>query len=86
MDKGTAVLEGMTPRIDSRMRQLAFERRETTDDHCMELIGIATDARGRKFFVAQNSWGITGRYGGYILMSDSYMRLKTIAVMIKAGT
>lgn len=86
MDKGTAVLEGMTPRIDSRMRQLAFERRETTDDHCMELIGIATDARGRKFFVAQNSWGIAGRYGGYILMSDSYMRLKTIAVMIKAGT
>ena len=51
----------------------------------MELIGIATDDRGRKCFLAQNSWGITGRYGGCILMSDSYLRMKTIAVMIKAG-
>ena len=85
MDKGLAVLQGEPSRIDSRMRQLAFERRETTDDHCMELIGIATDDRGRKCFLAQNSWGITGRYGGCILMSDSYLRMKTIAVMIKAG-
>ena len=61
-------------------RQLAFENGETTDDHCMELIGIAQTPRGRKFYVAKNSWGTGNAYKGLMYLSENYLRLKTIAV------
>jgi bleomycin hydrolase len=61
-------------------RQLAFENGETTDDHCMELIGIARTPRGRKFYVAKNSWGTGNAYKGLMYLSENYLRLKTIAV------
>jgi aminopeptidase C len=60
-------------------RQRAFERRETTDDHCMELCGLAHDRSGRKYFRAKNSWGKTGRYIGFMYLSYDYVKLKTIA-------
>ena len=60
-------------------RQRAFERLETTDDHCMELCGLARDRRGRKYFLAKNSWGRAGRYRGFMYLSDDYVKLKTIA-------
>lgn len=60
-------------------RQRAFERLETTDDHCMELCGLARDRSGRKYFLAKNSWGNTGRYRGFMYLSDDYVKLKTIA-------
>ena len=60
-------------------RQRAFERRETTDDHCMELCGLARDKEGQKYFKAKNSWGRTGRYRGFMYLSYDYVKLKTIA-------
>lgn len=60
-------------------RQRAFERLETTDDHCMELCGLARDRSGRKYFLAKNSWGNTGRYRGFMYLSEDYVKLKTIA-------
>lgn len=65
--------------ISQADRQRAFETGKTTDDHCMELCGLARDRRGRKFFLAKNSYGKTGRYGGFIYLSEAYVRLKTIA-------
>ncbi|MGI6242682.1 MAG: C1 family peptidase [Prevotella sp.] len=65
--------------ITQANRQRAFERRETTDDHCMELCGLARDRKGRKYFRAKNSWGKTGRYRGFIYLSYDYVKLKTIA-------
>ncbi len=61
-------------------RQRAFERLETTDDHCMELCGLARDKEGNKYFKAKNSWGQTGRYQGFVYLSDDYVKFKTIAV------
>lgn len=60
-------------------RQRAFERRETTDDHCMELCGLARDRRGNRYFIAKNSWGKTGRYRGFMYLGYDYVKLKTIA-------
>lgn len=66
-----------------RLRQKAFETRQTTDDHCMELIGIAHDDRGKRYYIAKNSWGTDNPYGGLMYLSDDYVRMKTIAVVVK---
>ena len=64
----------------ARNRQQDFERGKTTDDHCMELIGIARTPKGRKYYIAKNSWGTQNAYHGLMYLSDNYIRLKTIAV------
>ena len=60
-------------------RQIEFENFETTDDHCMELVGIAHDLKGRRYFIAKNSWGTNNPYHGFMYISFNYVRLKTIA-------
>jgi aminopeptidase C len=64
------------------VRQRMFENFQTTDDHCMEIIGIAHDSNNRKYFICKNSWGKKNPYGGMMYMSFDYMKLKTIAVFL----
>ncbi len=64
-------------------RQRDFENRLTTDDHCMEIMGIAHDAGGRRYFIMKNSWGTSNPYHGYMFVSFDYFKLKTIAVVVK---
>ncbi len=80
--RGTAVLRKERA-CTAAERQREFERRRTTDDHCMELIGLARDARGNLYFIAKNSWGTANPYGGMMYLSENYVRLKTIAVVMK---
>ena len=55
------------------------------DDHCMALTGMARDRRGRLYFIAKNSWGTDNPYGGMMYLSEEYVRMKTIAVVMRAG-
>jgi aminopeptidase C len=64
-------------------RQRQFESLRTTDDHCMELIGIARSRKGHLYFIAKNSWGTANPFGGMMYLSENYVRLKTIAVYMK---
>ena len=66
-----------------QLRQKLFERSKTTDDHCMMLMGIAHDAEGNKYYIAKNSWGNTNPYGGYMYVSEEYVLMKTILVILK---
>ncbi len=77
---GVAKMENEREKITQDMRQRAFEQLETTDDHCMELIGIAHTAKGRKYYVCKNSWGTNNPFGGLMYMSENYLRAKTLAV------
>lgn len=78
MPPGTAC----TPQARQRM----WERRATTDDHCMALVGMVRRRRdGRLFFVAKNSWGRTGRYRGLVLLSDRYVMMKTVIAVVNEG-
>lgn len=79
--RGTATIPAGT-RVSQEARQRAFERYDTTDDHCMAIIGLARDSRGRRYFVMKNSWGTGNPYGGLMYMSEDYFRLKTIAVFL----
>jgi bleomycin hydrolase len=79
---GFAVLTDETVTVTQDDRQLEFETWLATDDHLMHINGLAKDKDGNKYFKTKNSWGITGKYDGFIYISEKYMRLKTIAIMI----
>ena len=80
--KGIADVSERDRNCSQASRQRQFETFRTTDDHCMAIIGIARDEKGRKFFICKNSWGTANEYGGLMYMSFDYARLKTIAVMV----
>ncbi|MDT8308297.1 MAG: C1 family peptidase [Bacteroidales bacterium] len=64
-------------------RQEMFDKQVMTDDHLMHLTGMAKDQYGTKYYLIKNSWGTSrNNYGGYLLMSEQYLRLNTIAVML----
>ncbi|MCK4662062.1 MAG: aminopeptidase [Bacteroidales bacterium] len=69
--------------ITQECRQKTFDNYTTIDDHLMHLVGIAQDQNGNKYFKTKNSWTEDSNdYGGYLFMSDNYISLKTIAIMI----
>ncbi|MEW6652653.1 MAG: C1 family peptidase [Bacteroidota bacterium] len=69
--------------ITQEMRQESFDNQTTTDDHLMHITGFARDKRGYKFYYVKNSWGTKEKkYDGYWYMSEIYVRLKTIAIML----
>ena len=39
-----------------KMRQEAYDNWETTDDHGMQIYGIAKDQNGREYYMVKNSW------------------------------
>lgn len=52
----------------------------------MELIGIARDRKGDRYFICKNSWGTDNPYGGLMFMSEAYARLKTVAAVVPVDT
>ena len=69
--------------VTPEVRQAGFESFVTTDDHLMHLTGIAKDQNGTKYYLTKNSWGTDrNKFGGYLNMSESFVRAKTIYVMV----
>lgn len=82
--KGKADLpEKQIGKVDQELRQSTFYDRTTTDDHLMHLVGLSKDASGRDCFYTKNSWGEdSNSYGGYLHMTEDYVRLKTVGIMV----
>lgn len=69
--------------VTPEVRQAGFESFVTTDDHLMHLTGIVKDQNGTKYYVTKNSWGTErNKFGGYLNMSESFVRAKTIYIMV----
>ena len=69
--------------ISTEMRQTAFDNYSSTDDHLMHITGTVTDQNGKRYFRTKNSWGTErNSFGGYLNMSESYVRLNTLAIMV----
>lgn len=49
----------------------------------MALIGIVRNRKGRKLYVAKNSWGTNNPFGGLIYMNENYLRQNTICVVMR---
>lgn len=81
--RGTARLRNDDIAATQEQRQRSFETFRTTDDHCMELVGMARDRHGNRYFICKNSWGTANPYGGLMFMSVNYARLKTVAVVMR---
>lgn len=62
-------------------RQREFEHHLTTDDHCMEIVGIAHNKESQPYFIMKNSWGSCNPYHGFMYVSFDYVRMKTIAIV-----
>lgn len=68
--------------VTQAVRDTMFDRGATTDDHLMHVTGIAVDDEGGRFYLTKNSWGEVGRFDGYLLISENYMRAKALAYMV----
>jgi bleomycin hydrolase len=69
--------------IDQAYRQAAFMSWKSTDDHLMHITGLSKDQNGTRYYKTKNSWGTARNdFGGYLYMSESYMRLHTVAIMV----
>jgi bleomycin hydrolase len=80
-NKGIALL--FVDEDDAKMRQDLFNTHKTKVDHIMHLVGIAK-RKGikEKYYIIKNSWGEEGPYNGYIYMSERFMHLKCVSVML----
>lgn len=69
--------------VTPETRQQGYESFVTTDDHLMHITGISKDQNGTKYYVTKNSWGTErNKFGGYLNMSENYVKAKTIYIMI----
>lgn len=72
--------------ITQEVRQLAFDNYETTDDHGMQIFGIAKDQNGEKYYMVKNSWGETGNYKGIWYVSEAFVRYKTTSLVVNKNS
>ncbi len=63
-------------------RQKTFDNYTTTDDHLMHITGKAKNAKGKIFYLTKNSWGDYSKYKGYLYMSEDYVKIKTVAILV----
>jgi bleomycin hydrolase len=70
-------------KVTQELRQSGYENFSTTDDHLMHLTGMVKDQNGTKYYITKNSWGTDRNpFGGYLNMSESFVRAKTIFIMV----
>ena len=68
--------------VSQEDRQYVFDNYQLTDDHGMHLVGLAKDQNGKQYFIEKNSWGEGNLYKGFSYVSDSFMRLRTMSIMV----
>ena len=67
---------------DAAIRQQLYENLTTQDDHLMHITGIEKSKEGKTFFVVKNSWGKIGPFEGYINVSEAYLAINTISIVV----
>lgn len=68
--------------VTPELRQKGYDDKSTTDDHGMHIYGIAKDQNGTKYYLVKNSWGTNSKYSGIWYVSESYVRYKTMDIMV----
>lgn len=63
-------------------RQTGFMNKTITDDHGMQIYGIAKDQWGGKYYLVKNSWGETGKYKGVWYASEAFVKGQTLDIAI----
>lgn len=68
--------------VTQESRQQAFDAQETTDDHGMEIVGIAEDQEGNRYYKVKNSWDTNQVYDGFIYVSEPFFLAKTMSILV----
>lgn len=68
--------------ITPALRQTAFDNYTTTDDHGMQIVGLAKDQSGREYYIVKNSWGESNDYKGYLYVTKNYVKFKTTGLLV----
>ena len=68
--------------IDEHARQFRFDNGTTTDDHGMQIYGIAKDQNGAQYYMVKNSWGTDNKYKGIWYVSKPFVMSKTINILV----
>ncbi len=68
--------------ITDEMRQEAFDNYTTTDDHGMQIVGLAKDQNGKEYYIVKNSWGTNNDYKGYLYVTKAFVQYKTTAILL----
>jgi bleomycin hydrolase len=68
--------------VTPELRQKGYDNKTTTDDHGMHIVGLYADQNGTKYYLVKNSWGTSNFPKGYLYVSESYFKLKTINVYV----
>jgi aminopeptidase C len=69
--------------ITQEMRQAAYDSWENTDDHGMQIFGVAHDQNGKRYYMVKNSWGTQkSDYKGIWYVSEAYMQYKTNCILV----
>lgn len=69
-------------KVTQEMRQEGYDNKTTQDDHLMHIVGLCEDQNGTKFFFVKNSWGTENYPEGFLYVSESYFKMKTIYVYL----
>ncbi|MBQ6179418.1 MAG: aminopeptidase [Bacteroidales bacterium] len=64
------------------MRQEWFDNKTTTDDHGMQIYGMAKDQNGTLYYMVKNSWGESGKYKGIWYVSENFVAGKSMDIMV----
>ena len=67
---------------DQEYRQKGFDNKSITDDHGMQIYGIAHDQFGGKFYLVKNSWGESGKYKGIWYASENFVKGQTLDIVV----
>ncbi len=68
--------------VTAELRQEMFDNQETTDDHGMEIVGVATDQNGNRYYKVKNSWDTNQIYDGFFYVSEPYFLAKTVDILV----
>ncbi len=69
--------------VTQESRQEGFDNYQTTDDHGMQIVGIAHDQNGTKYYIVKNSWGTEGSpFKGFFYASESFVKAKTTGILV----
>ncbi len=76
--------DGPTEEIEvtPELRQEMYDNQETTDDHGMEIVGVATDQTGKRYYKVKNSWDTNQKYDGFFYVSEPYFMAKTMDILV----
>jgi bleomycin hydrolase len=48
----------------------------------MEIVGIATDQEGNRYYKVKNSWDTNQIYDGFFYVSEPYFLSKTLSILV----